>query len=91
MSEHPVIDAESPIKEGSKSGKGKITEQQKVYMDLIRSLTNKAASIVVGVAVCDCNHKDTCEVYQDAREIAKIIRQLQEVPKGVKGRPRVRT
>jgi len=48
---------------------------------LIRDLMTEATTLVIKVATCDCNHKDSCGVYEKAKSIAKIIDQLQDLRK----------
>jgi hypothetical protein len=95
MEKPPVIDAEQatdvpePIRLQTKKGKMGPKEQQ--YMNLIRQLTDKAATLVVKVAVCDCKQRNECKVFKEAQSLASIIDQLQEVGKVGASRRGVRT
>jgi hypothetical protein len=62
------------------------TPEQQKYLGLIRELTDSSVIMVVKVATCDCNHKEDCKVFQQAKAIAQTIEKLQEIrPEGVKG------
>ncbi|RDD52882.1 MAG: hypothetical protein BA066_07335 [Candidatus Korarchaeota archaeon NZ13-K] len=52
---------------------------QRRLQDLLARLVEKTTSLTVKVATCRCNHKESCQVYQKAREIAEIIDEIQEV------------
>lgn len=62
------------------------TPEQQKYLGLIRELTDSSVIMVVKVATCDCNHKETCKVFLQAKSIAQTIEKLQEIrPEGEKG------
>lgn len=56
----------------------KLSGKQKALATLVRQLTEASTHLVLKVATCSCNHKDTCDVYKKAKEIATIIDKLQE-------------
>jgi len=60
-------------------GVGEITEEQRKMNDLMRKLIDANTVLVVKVAACDCRKKNSCKVYVQAQEIAKIIDELQEL------------
>ena len=60
-------------------GVGEITEEQRRMNDLMRKLIDANTVLVVKVAACDCRKKNSCKVYVQAQEIAKIIDELQEL------------
>jgi len=47
--------------------------------ELIRRLMESCVTLSVSVAACDCEKKDNCKLYKIAREISKIILQIQEM------------
>lgn len=57
----------------------KMTKKQKLAAELVRQLTDNATQLVLKVAICKCNHKDNCEVFTKARDIAEIINKLQDI------------
>jgi hypothetical protein len=57
----------------------KPTPEQEKYLSLVRELTDASAMLVIKVATTQCNHKDTCGVYEQARKIAFIIDKLQGI------------
>jgi hypothetical protein len=60
----------------------KPTPQQSKYLALVRDLTDSAAIQVVKVATCKCDKRETCKIYLQARKMADIIDQLQEIREG---------
>ena len=50
-------------------------EQEKLNQ-LMRELVVEATRLVFKVATCDCNHKDSCELYQVAKRIAKLVDEI---------------
>jgi len=60
-------------------GVGEITEEQRRMNDLMRKLIDANTVLVVKVAACGCRKKNSCKVYVQAQEIAKIIDELQEL------------
>jgi hypothetical protein len=57
----------------------KVSAKQKALNALVRELTMLATQIVLKVATCNCNHKDNCELYKKAKEMANVIDKLQEM------------
>lgn len=53
--------------------------KQKALDALVRELTTLATQIVLKVATSNCNHKDNCELYKKAKEMASVIDKLQEM------------
>lgn len=72
------------------TGKGRIkmvkpSPEQEAYLNLIRGLTDTAVVMVLKLATCECEKKDSCKVFKQAQAIAGIIDKLQEMkPEGVK-------
>jgi len=56
----------------------KPTPSQQRSLALVRDLTDASATLVVKVATCKCDKKDSCKIYLQAQRIANIIDQLQE-------------
>jgi len=53
--------------------------EQEKYLNLVKELTDASAMLVIKVATTQCNHKDNCGVYEQARKIAFIIDKLQSL------------
>jgi len=47
--------------------------------ELIRKLIDADTVLVVKVAACDCRKKNSCKVFLQAQEVAKIIDELQDL------------
>jgi len=47
-------------------------EQQKLQ-ELMKELINESTTLIVKVAVCDCEKINECPVYKGAKRIAKIV------------------
>jgi len=65
------------------TGKGrmkarKLSPEQEKYLALIRSLTENSVTLVLKLATCACDKKDSCMVFKQAQAIANIIDQIQE-------------
>jgi len=56
----------------------KMTPEQEKYLALIRSLTENSVTLVLKLATCACDKKDSCMVFKQAQAIANIIDQIQE-------------
>ncbi|RLG33797.1 hypothetical protein DRN97_04210 [Methanosarcinales archaeon] len=56
-----------------------ITKEQQKMNELMRRLIDANTTLIVKVAACDCRKKNTCKVYLQSQEIAKIIDELQEL------------
>jgi len=50
-------------------------EISQTFMELM----NVCTQLIIKVACCTCKHKENCEVYKKAQEIAQIIDKLQEM------------
>lgn len=57
----------------------KAVAKQKQVTGLVKRLTEISTQLVLKVAVCNCNHKNECELYLKAREIAEVIDKLQSI------------
>jgi len=57
----------------------KISPTQQKYIAVVRDLTEAASTLVIKVATCKCDKKDTCKIYQQAQKIADKIEALQEM------------
>jgi hypothetical protein len=57
----------------------KPTPQQAKSLALVRELTDSAATLVIKVATCKCDKKDTCKVYLHGQRMADIIDKLQDI------------
>jgi len=55
------------------------TPQQKKSLALVRELTDSAATLVIKLATCKCEKKDTCKLYLHGQRMADIIDKLQEL------------
>jgi len=47
--------------------------------ELMQKLINVNTQMVVEVAACDCKNADKCELYAKAKEIARILKELQKL------------
>jgi hypothetical protein len=56
----------------------KLSPEQEKYLALIRSLTENSVTLVLKLATCACEKKDSCMVFKQAQSIANIIDQIQE-------------
>jgi len=56
-----------------------LTEEQQRMSELIRRMIDANTVLVVKVAACDCRKKNSCKVYTQAQEIARIIDELQDL------------
>ena len=52
-------------------------ETEKIGM-LIRELITANTNLVIKVATCKCNDKESCKLYREAQKIAEIIDKLNE-------------
>jgi len=57
----------------------KVSEEVEKTNELIRKLIDANTVLVVKVAACDCRKKNTCKVFVQSQQIAKIIDELQEL------------
>lgn len=57
----------------------KLTEEQQKMNALMQRLIEANTTLIVKTAACDCKRKNTCKVYLQSQEIAKIIDELQEL------------
>ena len=55
------------------------TQVSEEFMKLQSDLININAKMVFAVATCECKDKEDCEIYQYAREVAKILKKMQDV------------
>jgi len=72
--EPPIVDVPTEGLPDMRSGKP--TPEQQKYLNLVRQLTDACATLVVKVAVCNCNHKAECGVFSQAQQIATVMDQL---------------
>jgi len=49
------------------------------FLKLQSDLINLNAKLVFAVATCECEKRDECEIFQHAREVAKILKKMQDV------------
>jgi len=49
------------------------------FLKLQSDLININARLVFAVATCECEKRDECEIFQHAREVAKILKKMQDV------------
>ena len=47
--------------------------------ELQTELINLNTKLVFAVATCDCEKKDECEVYNNSKEIAKVLKKMQDM------------
>lgn len=53
-----------------------LSPEQVRLQQLMQGLINEATRLIIKVATCDCNHKDDCDVYRGAKQIAKLIDEI---------------
>jgi len=56
-----------------------LSPSQKKLQELLTHLVERTTVLTVKVATCKCNHKESCQVYTKAREIAEIVDEIQEI------------
>jgi len=56
-----------------------MTPEQQELNQLLISLMNSSTILVVKVAACECEKRETCGVYKKAKEIAATIDKIQEL------------
>jgi len=49
------------------------------FMELQGELIKLNTKLVFAVATCDCEKRDNCEVFENSKEIAKILKKMQDV------------
>jgi len=61
--------------------------------ELMTSLLNKTVELVMKLAICKCDKRDNCKVYEVSREIAVVVDKLQAlrparitIGRGIKGK-----
>ena len=47
--------------------------------ELQTELINLNTKLVFAVATCDCEKKEECDVYKNSKEIAKILKKMQDM------------
>jgi len=47
--------------------------------ELQTELINLNTKLVFAVATCECDKKDECDVYKNSKEIAKVLKRMQDV------------
>jgi len=47
--------------------------------ELQTELINLNTKLVFAVATCDCENKEECDVYKNSKEIAKVLKKMQDV------------
>ena len=47
--------------------------------ELQTELINLNTKLVFAVATCDCENKEECDVYKNSKEIAKVLKRMQDV------------
>lgn len=72
-------EAEEVAKKVTKDLTEELTAEQQKMNELMRRLIDANTVLVVKVAACDCRKKNSCKVYVQAQEIAKIIDELQDL------------
>jgi len=45
--------------------------------ELMTALLNKTVELVMKLAICKCDRRDNCKVYETSREIAIVVDKLQ--------------
>lgn len=59
----------------------KATPEEAKYLALVRDLTEASSILVVKVATCKCDKKDSCKVFLHSQRIAELIDSLSEIAK----------
>jgi len=49
------------------------------FLELQSELIKLNTKLVFAVATCDCENRDNCEVYENSKEIAKILKKMQDM------------
>ena len=55
------------------------TQVPEEFMELQSELIKLNTKLVFAVATCDCRERDSCEVFENAKEIAKILKKMQDM------------
>jgi len=63
----------------STTQRGKMTPEMKEMDSLIRSLMDVNTTLVIKVASCDCKQSAKCDVYNEAKKIARLIDKIQSM------------
>lgn len=56
-------------------------ELEEEFRELQAEMLEAATKIVFEVATCECEKRDECGVYQAARNLSKVLKNLQDVGK----------
>lgn len=59
-----------------------VEPQAEELRDLQLELVNLNTKLVFAVATCDCEKKEHCELYQISKEVAKVLKEIQNVMGG---------
>ncbi len=52
---------------------------QEEFMELQSELIKLNTKLVFAVATCDCEKRDNCEVFENSKEIAKVLKKMQDM------------
>jgi len=55
------------------------TQVPEEFVELQSELIKLNTKLVFAVATCDCEDKENCEVYENSKEIAKILKKMQDM------------
>jgi len=77
--EGPMDELGKAIRVKGRKGARKPTAEEQKYLDLIRGLTDSSVSMVIEVATCTCEKRSSCDVFQQAQAIAKVIKNIQAI------------
>lgn len=55
------------------------SEQFDELRELQTELINLNTKLVFAVATCDCKYADDCDLYKNSKEIAKVLKKMQDM------------
>lgn len=55
------------------------SEQFDELRELQTELVNLNTKLVFSVATCDCKYADDCDLYKNSKEIAKVLKKMQDM------------
>jgi len=75
----PAIESETEAIEPQLLETG--AELQEEFRELQAEMLEAATKLVFEAATCDCRDRDKCGVFQAARNLSKVLKELQDVGK----------
>ena len=61
------------------SNEGEVVKTNDKANELMQRLITENTRLIVEVATCDCENANECGIYVRAKEIAKILKELQNI------------